>query len=239
MVSSCDTKGVEEDYFSNPNLITEGEEETLKLSPERTKFVDQIGNNLLYRGSLPIANKQFIFQRVLDSMVLEGSRKTPVNKTLVAPSTLPESSYFIDFNLLTKINPSEKSDFNVENDFFLKNPKLGKLVHYDVDAIFIKGLLTGDVGKLVDPVIIALYAQLSEVRDTPYIIYLHCEAGLDRTGTITAGYAMRYLKYSYVDALDLNVMLGLREPNRYGRLGINLYATYLKDVIGIKTIGKI
>ncbi|SMN13009.1 hypothetical protein BHECKSOX2_1580 [Bathymodiolus heckerae thiotrophic gill symbiont] len=239
ITASYGAKNAEKDLLSSPTLITQGQNKNLKLSPERTKFVDQIGNNLLYRGSLPIENKQFILQKTLDSMVLESSRKTPVNKALVAPKTLPKLNNFIDFNLLTALKSSEKADFNIENDFFSKNPKLGKLIHYDVNVLFIKGITTGKVGELIDPVITDLRAQLSKVEDTPRIIYVHCEAGLDRTGATIAGYAMRYLKYSYIDALALNVTLGLREPQSYARLAIKLYAIYLRDVIGIKTIGKI
>jgi hypothetical protein len=240
ITSSCGKNDIKATYDVKPTLVTQGDRSLgLIFSLERTKFVDKINNNLLYRGSLPIDNKQFVLQEVLDSMVLESSRKTPVNRALVAPNTLPKLNYFIDFNLLTKINPSEKSDFNVENDFFLKNLKLGKLVHYDVDALFLKGLATGKVGKLIDPVITDLRAQLSKVGDTPHIIYVHCERGLNRTGAVIAGYAMRYLKYSYVDALALNATLELKEPNTFAKLAIKLYATYLRDVIDIKTIGKI
>lgn len=239
--TSSVAKNPQANYTSNPTLITQGENyKNLTLEPSRTKFVDQIGNNLLYRGSLPIDSKQFVLQKVLDSMLSQGSRATPVNKTLVAPDTLPKSNYFIDFSLLTKVVPVEKAQYNIENDFFLQNPKVGKLVHYDIDVLFIKGLISKTVGKLIDPVVVNLHAQLSEQAvGSSRIIYVHCEMGVDRTGALISGYAMRYLKYSYKDALALNAKLQLRNPNNFAQLAIKLYAKYLKDIIGIKTIGDI
>lgn len=222
---------------ASPTLVTSGDNRQFFIN--RTKFVDQIGENLLYRGSLPIDNKQFVLQEVLDSMVSQESRKMPVNKALVAPNTLPQSNYFIDFNLLTKILPKERADFNVENNFFSQNPKAGELVHHDADVLFAEGILIGKVGKFIDPVIVDLYNQLSKKENNPRIIYVHCEAGLDRTGAIVSGYAMRYLKYSYKDALALNSTLELRNPNSSAQLAIKLYAKYLQNVIGIKTIGNI
>ena len=239
MTSSCSTINAKEDAHHNYTLVTQGPGENRSLSQEKTKFVDQVGNNLLYRGNIPLDKKQFALVDVLDSMVSENSQKTPVNKALVAPNALPELNYFVDFNLLTKLNPKEKADFNVEKNFFSKNQGLGKIIHHDVDALFIHGIVTGTVGKLVDQVITDLRTQVSKPEDTPRIIYVHCEAGLDRTGAVIAGYAMRYLDYSYVDALALNATLGLRDPNSSAELAIKLYAIYLNGVIGIETIGDI
>ncbi|MCK5894924.1 MAG: dual specificity protein phosphatase family protein [Endozoicomonadaceae bacterium] len=220
---------------ANEALMTEGEHRSFASS--RVKFVDQIGDNLLYRGNKVIENNEFVFQRVLDAMVSENSRKTPVNNTLIAPSALPESIYFIDVNLLTMYNPKEVANFNIENNFFLQYPSVGELVHYDANAIFLKGFLLGIVGKLTDNIITNLHDLLLEKKVKLRIIYVHCEAGLDRTGIIIAGYAMRYLEYTYTEALALNVKLNLRNPNMSAQMIIQLYAKYLKDVIGISTIG--
>lgn len=239
MALSCGTIGAKESTHHHYTLVTQELGGNRSLSQEKTKFIDQVGNNLLYRGNIPLYKKQFALVNVLDSMVSESSRETPVNKALVAPSVLPDLNYFVDFNLLTKLNPKEKVDFNIEKKFFSKNQYLGKIIHHDVDALFTRGIVTGKVGKLVDQVITDLRIQVSKSGDTPRIIYVHCEAGLDRTGAVIAGYTMRYLEYSYVDALALNATLGLRDPNSSAKLAIKLYALYLKNVIGIKTIGDI
>ena len=37
---------------------------------------------------------------------------------------------------------------------------------------------------------------------TPIVIYVHCEAGEDRTGEISGAYYMQYLKWTFLTALD-------------------------------------
>jgi|GEM_PF-2513452 len=237
-LSSCNITG-SPNKDSTPSLLSQGTH--LELAPERTKFVDKIGSALLYRGSLPINNGQFDFQATLDSMVTDSSKKTPVNTKTVAPETLPESFYFIDFNLLAINSTSEHTHLNIEEAFFKENPTLGKVIHHDVNALFLKGLTTGKTGQIIDTVIEDLHDRLTYLEEDqkPRIIYVHCEAGLDRTGAVIAGYAMRYLGYSYIDALAINHMLDLRDPNGFAKEAIKLYAKYLKDTIGINTIGKI
>jgi hypothetical protein len=51
---------------------------------------------------------------------------------------------------------------------------------------------------------------------------------------------MKYLGYSYKDAMAINLNQGLsRAPDYYSSLGIKHYARYLKDIAGIKTIGDV
>lgn len=243
LTSACEKTGVKKNDSSNKTtvvnktLVSKGQH--LSLVRNRTKFIDSIGNNYLYRGSLPIENKNFALQEVLISMISEESRKTPVNKSLAAPLFFPEPIFLVDFNLLFSANPHEKDDIDIEKNFFLKYPEIGEFVHYDANAIFIEGLSTGKVGELIDHAIVNLRTRLSDVNNEPLIIYVHCEAGLDRTGVITAGYAMRYLEYSYTEAFAINATLDLRDQNATAKIATKLYAKYLEDVVGIKTIGDI
>lgn len=48
---------------------------------------------------------------------------------------------------------------------------------------------------------------LSGTYDVPLVIYFHCECGCDRTGELSAAYAIRYLNVSFTHAMDVNVKL--------------------------------
>lgn len=171
-------------------------------------------------------------------MVLPSSRNTPLNPKAKAPTSIPDPHLFVDFNLLTKLG-KEGTAFRIENHFFMNN-SLGKLVHYELYKLLIKGLILNDLGRIYDQVITDLRQQLIITSNSPRIIYVHCKAGLDRTGTVIAGYAMKYLGYSYNEAIAINITQDLsRAPDFYATIGIKEYARYLKDTIGIKTIGKI
>lgn len=216
-----------------------------RFNPERTKFIDQFGDNLLYRGNMPlvrvnvpVVHKKFALDEVIASMVLPSSMNAPVNPKVKAPSSLPKQYFFINFSLLTKFG-RESAAYHIEEHFFNNNPA-GKLIHYELHKLLFKGVISRDVGRIYDEVIVELRQQLISTNNSPRIIYLHCKAGLDRTGTVIAGYAMRYLGYSYEEAIAININQGLRRaPDFYGIMGIQDYARYLRDTIGIETIGKI
>jgi len=192
----------------------------------------------LYRGNIPILHKKFSQTEVLASMVSPSSRNTPVNPKATAPTSISDPHLFIDFSLLTKFG-EEGIAFDIEDHFFMNNSR-GNLIHYELHKLLMKGLVLRDVGPIYDQVITDLRQQLLSTGNFPRIIYIHCKAGIDRTGAIIAGYSMRYLGYSYNKAIAINISQGLnREPDYYSTIGIKYYARYLRDTIGIKTIGKI
>lgn len=171
-------------------------------------------------------------------MVSPSSRNTPLNPTVTAPTTIPHPHLFVNFNLLTEF-AGEGAAFEIEDHFFMNNP-VGNLIHYELHKLLMKGLITRNLGRIYDEVITDLRQQLTSPANAPKIIYVHCKAGLDRTGTVIAGYAMKYLGYSYNEAIAINITQGLsRAPDFYATIGIKEYARYLSDTIGIKTIGKV
>lgn len=208
------------------------------FQPDRTRFIDQVGDNLLYRGNIPILHKKFARTEVLASMISPSSRNTPVNPKATAPTSIPDPHLFVDFSLLNTFG-EEDTAFHIEGHFFMNN-SVGILIHYELHKLLMKGLILRDVGPIYDQVITDLHQQLLSTGSSPRIIYVHCKAGIDRTGAVIAGYAMRYLGYSYNEAIAINITQGIsRRPDFYSTIGIKHYARYLRDTIGIKTIGKI
>jgi len=216
-----------------------------RFHPDRTRFIDQVGNNLLYRGNVPIirvnvptAHKTFALNEIIASMVSPSGRNSPVNPKATAPDSIPNPYLFVDFSLLNK-SGRDRAAWGIEKHFFINRP-MDKLIHYELHQLLFKGVIMRDVGRIYDQVITALRQQLETTSKLPRIIFLHCKAGLDRTGTITAGYAMKYLGYSYNEAIGINITQGLsRAPDFYATMAAKNYARYLRDTIGIKTIGEI
>ena len=222
-------------YTSNASLW---QSEITTFHPDRIRFIDQVGDNLLYRGNVPIIEQRFALADLVSSMLSRTSRKSPLNPEAKALTTLPDRYYLVDFSLLNNFG-AEGAASRIEAQYFVDNPT-GELIHYQLYKRLFKGIVLRDVGRRYDEVVTDLRQQLLSTSDSPRIIYLHCKAGLDRTGSITAGYAMKYLGYSYKDAMAINLNQGLsRAPDYYSSLGIKHYARYLKDIAGIKTIGDV
>lgn len=181
--------------------------EIATFRPDRTRFIDQVGDNLLYRGNIPIIDKRFAMNELVESMLSHASRTSAVNPEAMTPISLSVRYHMVDFSLLNSFG-AEGTASRIEDQYFADNPT-GKLIHYQLYKRLFKGIVLRDVGRRYDEVVSDLRQQLLSTSDSPRIIYLHCKAGVDRTGSITAGYAMKYLGYSYKDALAINLTQGL------------------------------
>mmetsp|Transcript_87431 Transcript_87431/g.131146 ORF Transcript_87431/g.131146 Transcript_87431/m.131146 type:complete len:188 (-) Transcript_87431:9-572(-) len=65
------------------------------------------------------------------------------------------------------------------------------------------------------------------------VIYIHCDAGMDRTGEVSGSYYIRYLQWSFHEALyyDDNAIEGVNGRNIHvaSRNGLQWYCYYLAD----------
>lgn len=71
------------------------------------------------------------------------------------------------------------------------------------------------------------------------IIYVHCEAGFDRTGEVIAAYQLRYQGNSYNQAYRNAVKVAGRNIRAFSKHGLQWYAYYLREVERLPTIGDI
>lgn len=65
------------------------------------------------------------------------------------------------------------------------------------------------------------------------IIFIHCSAGMDRTGLVSGSYKMKYLNYSMKQVLEENSRFGgVRKFMHFNALnGLKWYCLSLKDSI--------
>lgn len=73
----------------------------------------------------------------------------------------------------------------------------------------------------------------------PLVIYVHCEAGFDRTGEVIAAYQLRHQGKSYHQAYQNAVEVAGRQISSFSKHGLQWYAYYLREVEKVPTIGDI
>ena len=82
-----------------------------------------------------------------------------------------------------------------------------------------------------------MYISLYPYEDT--VIYIHCTAGKDRTGEVSAAYLMQNKNLSYIQATELNNQIAGRDVYTKQANAICLYALYLRNIKNCSWIGSI
>jgi protein-tyrosine phosphatase len=200
------------------------------FDPDRVHVIDVYKNNILFRGNEPTVNTTFIYGQLTDRLRYIALKEANI--------TLGDF-YLVDFSLLS----IEFTSKNVESAFFKQNPSLGEwfswpifgdlLPPYDVPeslrktmAKKIQSWQIDDLPKTMD----LLHSWLQRAYDKPLVIYVHCEAGKDRTGEVSGSYYMRYLGWEFAKALyyDNHVVHGTRDIMNFSRNAMQWYCYYLK-----------
>ncbi|EGD76008.1 hypothetical protein PTSG_00716 [Salpingoeca rosetta] len=206
------------------------------FDPNRLRFIKAVHvpeynhYNMLFRGDLPITkNRTFAYDELTTTM-----RKAAKE---AANLTLPSKFYLIDLSLL---DPLEFPDQIVEENFFKKNPDLGQYINWltvgDVvhpDSLgpklrekMARNLTNWQLDKL--PTRMAEIDQFLGVqRDIPHIIYIHCEAGMDRTGEMSGSYYMHALNMTFQHALAIDNSLETRNISIYSQNAFQWYCYFL------------
>jgi protein-tyrosine phosphatase len=143
-----------------------------------------------------------------------------------------------DFNLLLL----EVVDTNIEKQFFKQNPNLGSFYHYpivgdllapdSVSSSIRKSMASSlpkwqvdNLPKAMD----TLHQLLNTQYEVPTVIYIHCEAGMDRTGEVSGSYYMRYLNWPFQYALSYdNTCIENRNISNFSRNSFQWYCYYLQ-----------
>ena len=131
-------------------------------------------------------------------------------------------------SLLNFLTPKETKNRYIEEKYFDN--------HFEVNGALIKYQNYVVLGSLIDPSSVPLFLRnilvsyydwvsfdklnslLKQVKNylkssNPTIVYVHCSAGVDRTGYVGGAYKMKYQKKSLSQVLDenLNILKGLRK----------------------------
>ncbi|WP_419533158.1 hypothetical protein [Endozoicomonas sp.] len=218
-------------------------EPSSEFKPERVHLVDyneQTGN-YLFRGNMPLNSKTFAYHELMGIVNSHAIEQTG--------SPIPEMVRIIDISLINTINPNERRHLAKEHGFFDQNKELGEVIHYPVYGIpvsvkhthrkwrkhFAKKWGKDKLESLVNN----LKRRLDQDETATIILYVHCEAGFDRTGELIAAYQLRHQGKSYHQAYQNAVLVAGRQISSLSKHGLQWYAYYLKEVEKLPTIGDI
>lgn len=210
------------------------------FDPTRVHFIDRKTvsssiSNYLFRGNLPLnSNHTFALSdlnaTLQDVAIKEGGFELPSNYFLVIVSLL---------------DPLELKDAIVEIDFLKAHPSIGEYVHWPLVGSVIPpdsvpefkrrdlamSLSNWSLDKLPEKMI-TLSENLKLVHSQPFVYYIHCEAGMDRTGELSGSYYMYALNETFANALNYdnhveNRTISIESQNELQWYCYNL--KYLKD----------
>ncbi len=223
-----------------PPAVTKPKKEVV-FTPRKLRLVDYnpLSGNYLFRGNMPIANGRFAYDELINTM-----NQRSIDK-LETP--LPEDAYILDISLISKLNESHL--LKHEQVFTHTNPDLMYLIHYPVYGavsspdyyprsilhIMLNLPFIGDVYSLVDK----LRRWLNQERSRPMALFVHCQAGSDRTGMVIGTYQMQFLGKSYLEVIEEAEEIAGRPVKPLQKRGLKWIAYYLRDSKGIQSVGAI
>jgi len=126
--------------------------------------------------------------------------------------TFPNNYYLIDISLLVFV---EDGDLEIEQEFFQNNPELGEVWNFPLMGMCfspqgipdsILASMTVDLNNWTWDKLPYMANLLRTYLETPQdistVIYIHCEAGKDRTGELSGAYYLQYLKWNFQEVLQ-------------------------------------
>ena len=221
-------------------LVVNGE----NFHPDRTRLIDTFKGknytNYLFRGNMPIIDRKFGYNELMKTLgeVLQKHNLT-----------LPSSYYMLDVSYINSYIPGEKGDFQAEKEFWEENSEKGQLLHWPIvgstirppgDNTVIKGIINHYMKNSLDRLDIKLpvlhRALTTEYSDVSWLIYTHCEAGVDRTGEVSGAYYMQFLNMTFEDAVKVDNTIVNRDMYEDSRNELQWYCYYLKFEKGMKDL---
>jgi len=203
--------------------------------PDRTRFLDYSSTtgNFLFRGSEPVNNGVFLYNDLVASM-----QAAAANASLV----LPAKFVLIDYSFLDPELPKEFSDWNTERLYFEANPQVGTFApwpivgslqspaFYNLTERQQKAITLPDWEWDKVPDLEATLHKLLLTKDSsglPLVVYIHCEAGVDRTGEVSGAYMMQYLNANYTYVMAYDYSIEGRDIETASEWGVQWYCLYL------------
>ncbi len=218
------------EFFDDPDEVA--------LKDRVLYLLDTKKNNFLIRGHLPELNGQFCYEDLM----------TDIEKMLAREGQ--KLSQNVQLHSISLMNPiAEHKEIEIEKVWFSDHTDKGScevhslygalidplkiekkvrefvLHHHDVDGI----------KKLMN----RIHDLMESEHEHDLVIYIHCNAGKDRTGEAAASYLMGYKGLSYDDAMHLNHQIAGRDLKHASVNAIRWEAFYLRDVKELDTVGEI
>lgn len=214
------------------------------LNPKRMHLVDfnLDTQHYLFRGNFPGSKHEITYDYLMDSLRTRAKEQANIE--------LPEKLRLVDITFLQSL--IDRTMLQTEKEFWKQNEHLGRMVHWTIVGHPINAsslpsntvrkaltLHTGDwdfSDKLIERVD-TLYRWVHSLEESsvPTVYYIHCAAGVDRTGQVSGAYYMRHLGWSWLRSLQFDYMVSPRAINSWNQNGMNWYCWWLYYTTGAPT----
>lgn len=221
-------------FFCSINLFSS---ESKKFDNSVLYLLDEQNHTYLFRGKIPQQNGRFCYEELRNQIadyLYENGRSISPDFMLICVSLL--NSF------------ADGKECRIESQWFSSHQDKGCLWRYPLFGYMCsphyipKRLRNAFYWTDIDG-IRNLVVQLKELIDSAYgkdvAIYMHCNAGKDRTGEAAACYLMQFKSYSYCEAMALNQQIAKRDLRLMSINAIRWHAFFLRDICQVSSIGKI
>ena len=191
-----------------------------RLQDDRTYLLDMKSGNYLFRGAEPCIQKAGdTGPWTFDYSGLVTGMQQRVQRQLGKSEKLPEKFILIDVSLIN--NGSESPMLMAEYEFFegtgtditpnafqptlnkdphtINSNVTGRLLWWDIMAL-VDGANSSNLTGLVEQLSSLMNVNNTDANATPYVIYIHCASGQDRTGEVAISYLLGNTNMSSADA---------------------------------------
>jgi hypothetical protein len=197
-------------------------------------------NQYLFRGNYPYNSNSTAFDYpTLVSYIHK--------KALESNITIHPNFKLVDISFLQSI--INYSEFKLETEFFRKNPQFGTLLHWTIIGHPLNAsTLSESVRKPmvewtydwnIEDQLIERTELLQQFVHTPNnvttVYYMHCDAGVDRTGQVSGAYYIRHFNWSFLEALKFDYAVEPRPIGKASQNGLNWYCYWLYYKYGFPT----
>eukprot|EP00911_Craspedida_sp_UC1_P000303 UC1_evm4s229 len=205
----------------------------------------------LFRGNLPLTNTSEYAWPELNATLRA--------RAAAAGYTLPTQIYLTDLSLLQPLEHHDESSIerffagNPNLGRVMNWVTVGDLLHPDavpekqksslaarlpqwqVDRLpqrmtSLRDMLQNSSGRHNNNTITLSVGTATAAATATHVFYLHCEAGMDRTGEMSGSYYMRYLNWTFTKALSYDDSVETRNITVESRNSLQWYCLYLKAV---------
>lgn len=176
------------------------------IDKERFALVDSLGGNYIVRGNNPFAGdpKEAVFSYEQLTEAINGALTKQGKPAL-------DDYYLIDLSLL---DIDQYFLIQKERRFFEQRPELGEYLNISTvsPGILATSIDTGMAQFLTRGYNLAntellekIRALATQQRDKPVVVFVHCDAGRDRTGYVFSSYRMYFNGMTLRDAEAQNI----------------------------------
>ncbi|MBI3358897.1 MAG: tyrosine-protein phosphatase [Nitrospirae bacterium] len=204
-----------------------------ELDPNRIALIAVVGNNYIFRGNNPFVTKD-------KETVFAYHELTSYFNNILSQQdrNLLQDYYLVDVSLL---DLDEYYTMKKEEQFFAKHPDRGRVMNISTlspSLLFkrsphsnrVTQQITERYSLWVTNTLKQIQEMASRQTDKPIIIYIHCNAGRDRTGFIVAGYKLLFHNVHLSGVRLQNVAESGRNSEGVYEQAIYSYCLHVKQV---------